>query len=175
MFHALEIGKTESPVIKRALFAFTSTIEEGYTQASYIIQNTTLSLLDDAKRGIFFCQNGIELVGETLHEIKGKIKERGNEIYNGISNEIKDYKKRKRDLIRYSFRNPKEAARSGAVILTIAGTTVVAAIALPETLVVIGSLLAGSESYLKGILFVINGKDVPEEEEDKDKNEKDND
>lgn len=157
VLHALEIGEINSTPKRRTLFGFVRKFDEDVTKSTDLLNNTTISILDSAKRGIIYCHDGFNTVGETLYRHTKKIKAYGQDTYEIIFKHICEYYNRKSRLIKYYFSDEKHARGVGIAILCFSGI-VIAAIFSDPILVKIGTLLSGSQYIHDGIIFVIDDK-----------------
>jgi hypothetical protein len=156
--HALEIGRAQSPPVKRKMVAYVRNFRKGITDSTDLFHNATLSVLDSTKRGIILCKEGIHVTGETLHSRAKAIHALGKEVKDKVSEEITNYTNRKHKIIKYYFKNPERSMKTGSAILAIAGVTTATIFSYPSLGVMIGTALTGAPIVCNGIIFVVNGK-----------------
>lgn len=156
ILHALEIGKANSPLVRRKLLGFVKNFKEGITDKTDLLHNATLSILDSLKRGIIFCRDGLHSTGETLFNQSKSIYAASKEIENKVQEEIQIYSDKKKKLIHFYFRTKKRSILKGAGIITF-GASIANIFAQSNNMTTILATLLAFEGFAKGILFVVNG------------------
>lgn len=156
ILHALEIGKANSPLVRRKLLGFVKNFKEGITDKTDLLHNATLSILDSLKRGIILCRDGLHSTGETLFNQSKSIYAASKEIENKVQEEIQIYSDKKKKLIHFYFRTKKRSILKGAGIITF-GASIANIFAQSNNMTTILATLLAFEGFAKGILFVVNG------------------
>lgn len=156
ILHALEIGKANSPLVRRKLLGFVKNFKEGITDKTDLLHNATLSILDSLKRGIILCRDGLHSTGETLFNQSKSIYAASKEIENKVQEEIQIYSDKKKKLIHFYFKTKKRSILKGAGIITF-GASIANIFAQSNNMTTILATLLAFEGFAKGILFVVNG------------------
>lgn len=156
MLHALEIGKANSPLVRRKMLGFVKNFKEGITDKTDLLHNATLSIFDSLKRGIIFCRDGLHSTGETLYNQSKSIYAASKEIENKIQEEIQIYSDKKKKLIHFYFKTSKRSILKGAGIITF-GASIANIFAQSNNMTTILATLLAFEGFAKGILFVVDG------------------